>query len=106
MHRKNILEIRKKQIAILSTIIASNRRKCWTLKRTKKFWKVDCQKNGPNFFKENFRMSLECFKELCELLKGLQKRDTTFRISISLEKRIAIGLYCLGSSAEYRSEMK
>lgn len=59
--------------------------------------------NNDNFFKENFRMSGESFNILCRELQGLKKHDTNYRKSIPLRKRIAIALYALGSSAEYRS---
>ncbi|XP_037932645.1 uncharacterized protein LOC119688909 [Teleopsis dalmanni] len=95
--------IQKQQLTLLSSMITRKKRKCWTLKRTKKFWEEDCQKNGPEFFEENFRMSIESFNELCNRLKNLEKQDTSFRCAICLRKRIAIALYCLGSSAEFRS---
>lgn len=48
-------------------------------------------------------MSRSLFHKLCELLPDLRKKDTNMREAISLEKRIAIALYALGSSAEYRT---
>lgn len=54
-------------------------------------------------FKENFRMTLPIFNLLCDKLSCLQKEDTVLRKAISLKKRIAIAIYALGSSAEYRS---
>lgn len=36
-------------------------------------------------------------------LPTMEKKDTNFNKAIRLEKRVAIGLYCMGSSAEYRS---
>lgn len=71
--------------------------------RSQYFWEVDCQVNGEDFFKENFRMSRGCFQELCSLLSSLQKETTVFRKAIPLEKRIAVAVYALGSSSEYRT---
>lgn len=71
--------------------------------RSQYFWEVDCQKGDDSFFKNNFRMTRMVFKELCLLLHGLRKCDTNMRAAIPLEKRVAIGLYALGSSAEYRT---
>lgn len=48
-------------------------------------------------------MSRTSFDKLCALLKALGKKDTNFRKAVSLEKRIAIALYALASSAEYRT---
>lgn len=55
------------------------------------------------FFKENIRMDRHNFGKLCSLLECLRKADTRFKAAIPLEKRIAIALYALGSSSEYRS---
>ncbi|XP_067648012.1 uncharacterized protein [Eurosta solidaginis] len=66
-------------------------------------WEVDCQKNGPKFFKENFRMTRSSFEKLCIRLQKMKKKDTNYRNAIPLEKRVAIALYALGSSSEYRS---
>ena len=53
--------------------------------------------NGDIFFKEAFRMERDKFDILVQHLKGLEKQDTNMRMSIPLEKRIAIALYALGS---------
>lgn len=59
--------------------------------------------NSDTFFKNSFRADRNCFNILVEKLKRLEKVDTNFRQSIPLEKRIAIALYALGSSSEYRT---
>lgn len=48
-------------------------------------------------------MSRQTFKLLCSHLTSFGKEDTNYRKAIPLEKRVAIALYALGSSAEYRS---
>ncbi|XP_058980672.1 putative nuclease HARBI1 [Musca domestica] len=78
-------------------------RLCWQRFRSQYFWEIDCQKADEKCFKNNFRVSREVFNKLCELLNGLQKSNTNMREAIPLEKRVAIGLYTLGSSAEYRT---
>ncbi|XP_037954770.1 protein ANTAGONIST OF LIKE HETEROCHROMATIN PROTEIN 1-like [Teleopsis dalmanni] len=102
LHQRKLMLIKKKQLALISSILLNKRRQCWALKRPRKFWEKDCQKNGPEFFKENFRMSTSSFKELCKLLQTLKKDDTNFRRAICLEKRVAIALYALGSSIEFK----
>ncbi|XP_018793999.1 PREDICTED: putative nuclease HARBI1 [Bactrocera latifrons] len=67
------------------------------------FWEVDCQVNSDAFLKNNFRMKRNSFIKLCIMLKGLEKKNTNYRKAIQLEKRIAIALYALGYTAEYRS---
>ncbi|XP_053968071.1 uncharacterized protein LOC128869531 isoform X2 [Anastrepha ludens] len=75
----------------------------WSLEHSSTFWEVDCQSNGDKFFKNNFRMERSCFEKLCSKLEKIAKRKTNYRNPISLKKRVAIALYALGSSSEYRS---
>ncbi|XP_039968544.1 uncharacterized protein LOC120780317 [Bactrocera tryoni] len=63
--------------------------------RGQMFWEVNCQVHSDAFFKNNFRMKRNSFIKLCNMLKGLEKKNTNYRI--------AIALYALGSSAEYRT---
>ncbi|XP_037731394.1 uncharacterized protein LOC119562310 isoform X2 [Drosophila subpulchrella] len=78
-------------------------RSVWMLKRYGTFWEKDIPENNDEFFKESFRMEKRTFSFLVDRLGVLRKKDTNWRNAIPLEKRIAIALYILGSSAEYRS---
>lgn len=71
--------------------------------RSNAFYEEELQKNDDGFFKENIRMDRENFQLLCSMLPCLKKKNTRFKKAISLEKRIAIALYALGSSSEYRT---
>lgn len=48
-------------------------------------------------------MSIRTFNLLCSLLQSMERTDTNFRKCIPLRKRVAIALYALGSSSEYRT---
>ncbi|XP_036340253.1 putative nuclease HARBI1 [Rhagoletis pomonella] len=48
-------------------------------------------------------MNRKSFRKLCHMLIGMERRNTHYRKAIVLEKRVAIALYALGSSAEYRT---
>lgn len=54
-------------------------------------------------FKNAFRVDRQTFDFLVNNLKHLKRADTTWREAIPLNKRIAVSLYALGSSAEYRT---
>ncbi|XP_049316836.1 uncharacterized protein LOC125779521 [Bactrocera dorsalis] len=54
-------------------------------------------------FKENFRVNKEAFHKVCEKVKEIVKSNNNMRLCIPLQKRVAIALYALGSSAEYRT---
>ena len=71
--------------------------------RSSTYWEKDVALYNDHDFKENFRMSRGTFHLLCVKLKGLSRHDNNFRLCISLEKRIAIAVYALASSAEYRT---
>lgn len=58
--------------------------------------------NGEDF-KLNFRVSRKTFNWLYNQLVCLEKQITKFRHPIPRDKRIAISLYTLGSSAELRT---
>ena len=54
-------------------------------------------------WKENFRMSLPTFMELCEDLRPLLKRKSTrMRRPISVETQMAVTLYYLSDEGRYR----
>ncbi|XP_055845403.1 uncharacterized protein LOC129911591 [Episyrphus balteatus] len=111
LNRRILLYRKKRQQCLLNILRAYNKKQAllktkrivWTKTRTSKFWEEDIPKNDDQFFKENFRTTRENFEILCFHLRNLKKNDTQFRKSIPLPKRIAIALYTLGSSAEYRS---
>ena len=53
---------------------------------------------------ENFRMSKSTFIYLCQQLEStLCRQDTVFRRAISVEKRVAVTLWCLATPCEYRT---
>lgn len=54
-------------------------------------------------FKNTFRVSRSTFNLIKSRIEHLARQETTFRSPIDIEKRLAITLYALGSSAEYRT---
>ena len=54
--------------------------------------------------KEDFRMKGSTFAKLVAVLTPyLQKRDTRFRFAIPVEKRVAIGVWCLPTGNSFRT---
>lgn len=113
LDRKTHNQRKKRQLSILKLMILKKRKillhkrlqtkQIWVKPRKRNFWEEDVARNDDHFFKENFRMSRENFQWLCSSLQHLRKNDTNCRKAIPLDKKIAIALYTLGSSAEYRS---
>ena len=53
---------------------------------------------SDQYFRESFRMDKSSFYELCNLLRTvMQRRDSNFRKALTVETRVAIGLYRLAS---------
>lgn len=79
-------------------------RRVWTKPRSKLFWEETCQGWNERDWVENFRMSKEAFNRLCvELSPHILKRDTNFRKAIAVRHRVAITLYWLADTAQYRT---
>ena len=59
---------------------------------------------GETWWRENLRMTRETYDVLCDELRPyLQKENTCFRQSISVQARIAITLWRLATNIEYRT---
>ncbi|XP_051864226.1 uncharacterized protein LOC127566246 [Drosophila albomicans] len=75
----------------------------WAYQRHGCFWERDVPGSNESFFVEHFGMNREEFGILVERLCGLAQKDTAFGKAIPLDKRVAITIYTLGSSANYRT---
>ncbi|XP_054083754.1 putative nuclease HARBI1 isoform X2 [Zeugodacus cucurbitae] len=78
-------------------------RHIWKFDRGGIFWEHDVPTMDDSRFKEKFRLDRRAFKKVCEKVKSIGKMDSNMRRCISLEKRVAIALFSLGSAAEYRT---
>lgn len=76
----------------------------WAYQRTSDWWENTAQRFTDEQWLGDFRVSRETFTYICTTLKpALQRQDTTYRLCIPLEKRVAIALYKLASTTEYRT---
>ncbi|XP_062557829.1 putative nuclease HARBI1 [Armigeres subalbatus] len=79
------------------------KRRIWSAVEKSTYWEADVPKFSDYKFKNTFRVDRKTMAYLVTKLYYLRKEDTCWRWAISLEKRIAIAMYALGSSAEYRT---
>ena len=92
---------------LLSTAIIElcNRqdRMIWMHPRSSNWWEgVVLQSFGPRDWLDNFRVSRETIKYLCEQLRPLiQKETTVMRRPVSVPRRVAITLWVLATPSEY-----
>ncbi|XP_068680624.1 uncharacterized protein [Montipora foliosa] len=67
-------------------------------------WEIHRNPAMHGFFREHFRMSFDSLQALCRILSPfMAKRNTRFRAAVPIEKRVAIGLWRLGTGESYRS---
>lgn len=83
----------------------SPERQIWSYPRSNHWWEFVVQGTfTPRDWRENFRMCKETFLYLCQQLRQeIEPETTNMRQSICLEKRVAITLWCLATTAEYRT---
>lgn len=76
----------------------------WVHPRKSDWWEITAQRCTDDQWLEDLRVSRETFRYICTTLKPvLQRQDTSFRLCIPLEKGVAIALYKLASTTEYRT---
>ena len=79
-------------------------RELWKRPRSNSFWEETCQGWAHTQWRENLRMSRRAFEYLChELSPHISRRDTNFRKAIPVRQRVAITLYRLADTAQYRT---
>ncbi|XP_033250568.1 uncharacterized protein LOC117189539 isoform X1 [Drosophila miranda] len=103
MNNDDDFNIDEDEMTQMTAIKTQKPGRLWSFKRFGTFWEKVVPENNEAFFKESFRMERPCFDILVNRLEVLGKKDTNCRAAIPLEKRIAIALYTLGSSSEYRT---
>ena len=77
----------------------------WCKYRSTEWWRdVMNGLYGDDWWKENLRMSESTFKLLCdELRPHIERQTTKFREAVSVEARVAVTIWRLGSNFEYRT---
>ncbi|XP_051556508.1 uncharacterized protein LOC127442481 [Myxocyprinus asiaticus] len=76
----------------------------WVYKREDDWWKTVVPSFTDHQWIENFRMSKETFQYICRRVQpAMEKMDTRYRLSVPLQKRVAVALWKLATNAEYRT---
>ena len=85
--------------------LAAVPRSIWMRQRSCNWWEdVVLQSFQDHDWIENFRVSKSTFLYLCDQLKSrIDKQNTVMRNCISLERRVAITLWVLATTSEYRT---
>lgn len=86
-------------------VITRTTQRIWMKQRNKEWWNdVVGGVYGDSWWVENLRMSRETFVILCdELRPHLERQRTQFREPVSVETRVAVTIWRLGTNVEYRT---
>ena len=91
-------------IAVLLLTMPPIDRKVWTLPRSGQWFDMAVTEFSDKEWRENFRLSKETFMYVVSMVgENVSRKDTKLRKAVSTQKRIAIALYFIGSTAEYRT---
>jgi hypothetical protein len=84
--------------------ITRQERSIWKHPRSSTFFEHDMPLFNEDLFRQNFRITRDLFNWILEQIgNALQKEELSMQTTISPAKRLAIGLYALATTAEYRT---
>ena len=111
-HLKAIREIKRRGqkkrwifVAMMQAVVRSFRERRLWMRPSNQMWFdiADTQFDDHQWY-ENFRISRDTFQFILnEIVGDIMRRDTTMRRAVSAKRRLAILLYYLSSTAEYRT---
>ncbi|XP_037341553.1 uncharacterized protein LOC119227158 [Pungitius pungitius] len=108
-HRQYFFQRQRRMLMMMIAAgIRSNvriRTRPWSTTPSTDWWeRVVMTEFQPSDWLDRFRMSRETFLHLCnELRPRLTRQDTSFRLALPVEKRVAVALWRLASNIEYRT---
>ncbi|XP_028995729.2 uncharacterized protein LOC114848960 [Betta splendens] len=108
-HRQYFFQRQRRMLLMMiAGGICSNARirtRPWTTTPSTDWWeRVAMIEFQPSDWLDKFRMSRETFFYLCDKLRPrLARQDTSFRLALPVEKRVAVALWRLASNVEYRT---
>lgn len=91
-------------LCVAAAVAPTIERQRWKFHRNERWFEDTLPYLGDQFFRQSFRVSPTTFRYIVESCGPLlQREDTVMRSAISVEKRVAVSMYKLCSSAEDRS---
>ncbi|XP_028405241.1 putative nuclease HARBI1 [Dendronephthya gigantea] len=105
--RRNNRSLKKKMQLVMAILLFLNppvNRLIWMFPRSDRWFKIAKASLPEREWYANFRVSKDTFYYiLSEIVDDITRKDTKLRKAISPEKRVAITLYYIGSTSEYRT---
>lgn len=91
-------------LSLAVSIGATNLRRAWVHPKCGAWWTDIASQMPDDIWKANFRISKSTLNMICQrLTAGFNRQDTWYRRCIPLQKRVAMCVYALSSSAELRT---
>ncbi|KAM7289360.1 protein ANTAGONIST OF LIKE HETEROCHROMATIN PROTEIN 1 [Ixodes scapularis] len=94
---------RRNRLVLAAARLCSRERHVWAYPRAKSWYETTLPYFPESTFRQNFRVDRSTFRYIVSVCECMRRNDTNMRQAIPLEKRVAIGLYRLATSAEDRT---
>ncbi|CAN7977398.1 unnamed protein product [Ixodes persulcatus] len=96
-------ERRRNRLVIAAARLCSRERHVWAYPRARSWYETTLPYFPESTFRENFRLDRSTFRYIVSVCECMRRNNTNMRQTIPLEKRVAIALYRLATSAEDRT---
>ncbi|KAL1434676.1 hypothetical protein MTO96_011451 [Rhipicephalus appendiculatus] len=83
--------------------LCSIERRSWAYPRGQSWYETTVPHLPESEFRAQFRVTRRTFRYILSVCECMERQDTTMRRAVPLDKRVAVGLYRLASSAEERT---
>ncbi|KAH7943321.1 hypothetical protein HPB52_006902 [Rhipicephalus sanguineus] len=107
VHKLNAERIRAerrcKRLTAIAVRLCLRERHVWSYPRGPSWWETTQPHLSDDGFRANFRMSRTTFHHIISVCESMRRVDRNKRKAIPLDKRVAIGIYRLASSAKDRT---
>ncbi|KAJ8395787.1 hypothetical protein AAFF_G00028340 [Aldrovandia affinis] len=95
---------RRRQRIVHHYLTTRRTRSVWAHTRSNDWWERVALHFTDEEWLQEFRLSRETFYFICNKLKSaLERKDTAFRLCIPLNKKVAIALWKLATTSDYRT---
>ncbi|KAG0435871.1 hypothetical protein HPB47_018278 [Ixodes persulcatus] len=96
-------ERRRNRLVLAAARLCSRERHVWAYPRARSWYETTLPYFPERTFRENFRLDRSTFRYIVSVCECMRRNNTNMRQAIPLEKRVAIALYRLATSAEDRT---
>lgn len=94
---------RRRRLMLGAALLVARERQIWMYPCGNMWYEGTLPQLPDSKFRENFRVNRCTFNYILSVCEGMKRQDTVMRKAISLDKRVAIALYRLATSAEDRT---